>query len=375
MEEIKILQGEEAFNKLKAAQEKSIDIQRYLVYQQKLEHAFVLQKKETDTHIYWAYSEYKPMFNKKLIMIRKPISGYTYDKQKQTIKAWFGGTPQKFSIVVKHILDHFNIEWYNAFYMGSFYETVTNSLLQRMIRGKITNPRDYAKAILKGKKNLRDTGLTAEYLYKKLCSTDHMSIQSFIYMCPAFKNPNRLVELAIEGGLHWTIADMTKQARILDKKIDLNWSKKRMQEEHNNWTREIMRYELDSIEEINFNYPHLDLPEGLEIIKTNRELFEEGSTMKHCLYTNYQHNVKNKTYFAFRYDLDGVRATLGVSYYDRIATFSQMFGIGNSAIDDKIKDRIKEWIATEYMQNWFNKVGFTADRPAESIYEAEVQFI
>ena len=357
MEEIKILQGVECFNRLKEAQEKSLDIQRYLVYQQKLPPAFVLQKKETDTHVYWSYTNYRPMFNKKLIMIRKPISGYTYDKQKQTIKAWFGGTPQKSSMVVKHILYDFNIEWYNVFYIGSFYETVTNSLLQRMIRGKITNPRDYAKAILKGKKNLRETGLSAEHLYKKLCSTDHTSIQTFTFMCPAFKNPNRLVELLIKGGLHWTIQDMVKQARILDRKIDLNWSKKRMLEEHNNWTRDIMKYEIDSVEEIDYNYPEFKLMDGLELIKSNREVFEEGTIMKHCLYTNYAHRMKDKTYFAFRYDKDGVRATLGIALHHYIqdlhVEFNQMYGKGNSTIDLKIHEEVKEWLAQKEVQEYF----------------------
>jgi len=356
MEEIKILQGEEEFKRLKEAQEKSIEVQRYLVYQQKLNHAYVIQKKETDTHVYISQCEYKPMFNKKMILIRKPMSGITYDKVKKTVKIWFGKKPKDTGVCISHLLSHFNIEWYNTLYAGAFYETLTQSLLQRMIRGVITNPRDYAKAILKGHKNLRETGLSAESLFKYLCSSANVSVQPFLFYCPAFKNPNQLVDLITKGRLNWRVADMVKQARILDKKIDLNWSEKRLDAEHAEWTRLIMQYEIDSVEEIDFDYPDLDMPEGLEFIKTNREVFEEGTIMKHCLYTNYAYTIRNKTYFAFRYEKDGVRATLGVDVNTKGPRFSQMFSYRNSEIDEEIKDEMKAWLEEDHVIEWFKNI-------------------
>ena len=355
MEEIKILQGEEDFKRLKEAQEKSIEVQRYLVYQQKLNHAFVLQKKETDTHLYISNCEYKPMFNKKMILIRKPMTGLTYDKAKKTVKLWFGKKPKDTAVCVGHLLKHFNIEWYNTLYAGAFYETLTQSLLQRIIRGVITNPRDYAKAILKGHKNLRETGLSAESLFKYLCSSVSLGVQTFLFYCPAFKNPNQLVDLITGSKLNWRVADMVKQARILDKKIDLNWSEKRLDNEHTEWTRLIMQYEIDSVEEIDFEYPDLDMPEGLEFIKTNREVFEEGTIMKHCLYTNYATRIKNKTYFAFRYDKGGVRATLGVDNYGK-PLFSQMFSYRNTEVAQEVKDEMKAWLEEDHVIDWFKNI-------------------
>ena len=356
MEEIKILQGEEEFKRLKDAQEKSIEVQRYLVYQQKLNHAFVLQKKETDTHVYISQCEYRPIFNKKLVLIRKPMTGVTYDKAKKTVKTWFGKKPKDTIVCVSYLLDHFNIEWHNTFYLGAFNETLTQSLLQRMIRGVITNPRDYAKAILRGHKNLRETGLSAESLFKYLCSSVRLNFQPFLFYCPAFKNPNQLVDLITKSRLNWRVGDMVKQARILDKKIDLNWSDKRLDAEHTEWTRLIMQYEIDSVEEVDFEYPDLDMPEGLEFIKTNREVFEEGTIMKHCLYTNYATRIKNKSYFAFRYNKGGVRATLGVETYYGNPSFNQMFSYRNSEVAEDIKDEMKAWLKEDYVIEWFKNI-------------------
>jgi hypothetical protein len=224
-----------------------------------------------------------------------------------------------------------------------------------MIRGVITNPRDYAKAILRGHKNLRETGLSAESLFKYLSSSVSLGVQTFLFYCPAFKNPNQLVDLITGSKLNWRVGDMVKQARILDKKIDLNWSEKRLDNEHTEWTRLIMQYEIDSVEEIDFEYPDLDMPEGLEFIKTNREVFEEGTIMKHCLYTNYANRIKNKTYFAFRYDKDGVRATLGVDNYGK-PSFSQMFSYRNTEVAQEIKDEMKAWLEEDYVIEWFKNI-------------------
>jgi hypothetical protein len=112
-----------------------------------------------------------------------------------------------------------------------------------------------------------------------------------------------------------------------------------------------MSVEVKSIKQHDYEYPEIALPDGLEIIANNYELFEEGTTMKHCVYTNYESRIRSKKYFAFRYDKDGIRATLGVESYPD-AKFSQMYGIGNSAVPTDITDTMKEFIKTEYFQKW-----------------------
>jgi hypothetical protein len=78
--------------------------------------------------------------------------------------------------------------------------------------------------------------------------------------------------------------------------------------------------------------------------------------MKHCVYTNYESRIRSKQYFAFRYDKDGIRATLGVDKsYSMPATFNQMYGVGNSTISTDIVDSIKELIKTDYFQEWCEK--------------------
>jgi hypothetical protein len=77
--------------------------------------------------------------------------------------------------------------------------------------------------------------------------------------------------------------------------------------------------------------------------------------MKHCVYTNYESKIRSKKYFAFRYEKDGIRATLGVDLSYADATFSQMYGIGNSSVPIDIVDDMKEFIKTDYFQEWCAK--------------------
>ena len=96
MEEIKYLQGLEEFQKFREQQKQPEHIQRFLYHSQKLYNFRLVNRKETDTHIYWSVNIYKPMFNNnKLFLLRQKDCGVTYDKEKKTIKSWFGNKISK----------------------------------------------------------------------------------------------------------------------------------------------------------------------------------------------------------------------------------------------------------------------------------------
>ncbi len=53
---------------------------------------------------------------------------------------------------------------------------------------------------------------------------------------------------------------------------------------------------------------------GLELITTKRRLFTEGSIQHHCVFTNYEYEVKRKQYAVFSYvNKDNKRITIGCS--------------------------------------------------------------
>jgi hypothetical protein len=87
---------------------------------------------------------------------------------------------------------------------------------------------------------------------------------------------------------------------------------------------------------------------GLLLRNTEQEVFEEGSVMHHCIYTNYWHDIKTKEYLALTVNLPEGPATIGMrlgngvlsSYNDRSTYgFDQCYHKFNSrlsAVEDKI---------------------------------------
>jgi len=381
MEKVTVIYGKEDLDKIEEMKAMSIDYQRYLKYSNKLNPFTVFNQKETDTHVYWSISEAIPMFNNKLFLRFKKRHGATYDKQKKTIKFWFGGTPGSSSNMLKQIMTHFQLEWFiNLRHMDSIANLISTSIFQRCIRGVITNPRQLAKAIIASKTNLKNSGLSPESLFKLFNINNYYvsSLDQILYHIVSFKQPNMYIDyLLTRDTFDNPYLDMISQARILDKKIDMTWSEKRLKEEHNIWTREIMALEILSVEQHDYKYPETSMPEGLEFIKTNHELFEEGTIMKHCIYTNYAQRIKQKTYFGLRYERDGVRATVGIDMINdlrqaqSVPTFrlNQMYSRGNSEVAEAHKDIVREWLDKPETQEYFKLLSTIKEEEKQALID------
>jgi len=333
------------------------EMQRFNFHRGKVHPFQCAQRKETDTHVYWSYTEAKPRFeNNRLFYSRNNKYGFTYDKDKKDFKFWFGRSIHEIPpLMLYDVFRHFNIDWYGIL-SPSLASLLNATMVKNMIKGKITNPRDYVKAYLKTSP-YRKSGISSELFYKTFANGNVQSPKSYRKIIEYSTDPNHALELITSqngnGYINHTITDLYDQAAVLDRKVNPKWSEARMKEVHAEWTREIMSVEVKSIKQHDYEYPEIALPDGLEIIANNYELFEEGTTMKHCVYTNYESRIRSKQYFAFRYDKDGIRATLGVDKYNsNNATFNQMYGIGNSPVPTDIADTMKEFINTDYFQKW-----------------------
>ena len=335
------------------------EMQRFNFHRGKVHPFQCAQRKETDTHVYWSYTEAKPRFeNNRLFYSRNNKYGFTYDKAKKDFKFWFGRSIHEIPPLMLHdVFRHFNIDWYGNL-SPSLASLLNATMVKNMIKGKITNPRDYVKAYLKTSP-YRKSGISAELFYKTFNTGNVQSPKSYRKIIEYSTDANHALEfIAAQNNsyINHTITDLYDQAAVLDRRVNPKWSEARMKEVHAEWTREIMSVEVKSIQQHEYKYPEVALPDGLEIISNNYELFEEGTIMKHCVYTNYESRIRSKKYFAFRYDKDGIRATLGVDLFDsNNATFSQMYGIGNSPVPIDISDTMKEFIKTDYFQNWCNE--------------------
>jgi len=315
---------------------------------------------ESDTHIYWASNHCKPKWNKKtgLYLKRDSNFGCTYEKATKKFKWWFGkqGTVNG-TLIVADMCNYFKTEWFNSIPVGLRLST-TNTNMNKVLLGKITNPRDLIKAIIKTNPTMRGMNISTELVWDYVNKNQGYRIQTLVDTLSVAKDPNHAIEYVISNnGATWDMQDLTKQAQMLGRKIDFKWSSNRIKEVHQDWTREIMDIEQESVESIDYDYVN-ELPHNghLELITNSKELYIEGRMMSHCVYTNYNTQVADKCYFVFKFTDREVRATVGIGKTwmdDDSFIIHQMYGKRNVSIDQCYHDYVEEWLKKREVQQWF----------------------
>ena len=265
----------------------------------------------------------------------KSRDGFTVD-QKGKIKVWFG--KNIFQIpCIGEVFNYLNCNWLDQ----KLYPYVTKTILEKIIAGKITNNIDVVKAYFK---MMKINGSPS--LFLKMINTNNVSkIELMRYMSVA-KDVNHLFEYWIirhsaetDYPKNQLFYDMVQEAHILDKKIDFNWSFNRLKEEHKAWTQEIMQYEIESLDDISvesLNKFDRYTPEGFKLLKTQREVFYEGKTMNHCVYTAYWNSIAKGNYLAYHVNINGEEATLGLHIYGDTISYNQCFSYYNKSISPEL---------------------------------------
>ena len=144
-----------------------------------------------------------------------------------------------------------------------------------------------------------------------------------------------------------------------------------MQQVHSEWSQELLTHEVANLEDQKATYKYIGLFSDFEdkyttIVDTLKKAYAEGSSMKHCFYTNYWSKVKAGDYLTYHTTYGGVAGTLSIILRREPGNvrfiIDQFYGIRNNHIPDEIKD---------YYQGKLNKVNNTI-KP-EEITELERQ--
>ena len=273
-----------------------------------------------DGCIHYSHSTVKIQKTKNSYYIKRiGKNGFTID-EKGKLKVWFNQSV--FQIPeIKKVFEHFRFNWLH----NCITPYITKGILEKMFAGKITNNLDVVKQYLKVMRIKASPALffklTNDSYYNKQDVLRYISVAENIDNCIKFclnmvskKYP--IVKSQEEIEKEQIIQDMIKEAQILDRKINYNWSLLRLKKEHSKWTKEIMKAELNLLEDV--DVPNADiidkytLPE-FKLLKTQKEVFMEGSMMNHCLYTAYWDSIKSGRYLAYHVKLDNEECTLGVN--------------------------------------------------------------
>ena len=94
------------------------------------------------------------------------------------------------------------------------------------------------------------------------------------------------------------LRDLFDQARILNRKIKMSWSDRKIHDVHMKWTEEIQAFKTRDCSEEPIWDDVPELPDHIELLNSEKRIAEEGSKMHHCIYTNYGQRLKHGKYIA-----------------------------------------------------------------------------
>jgi hypothetical protein len=259
--------------------------------------------------------------------------GFTYENKK--LKIWFGKSIFELPYV-SSVFAHLNCNWLNYKLMPYITKTVAEKILSK----KITNNIDLLKEYLK----LMRINASPKMLYCLINRKD-INKMALLRNFSVAKDVNHAIEY-LQGDDHHAI-DMIDQAFILQRKIDFSWSPNRMREEHSKWTKEIMEAEINEMDDKEIEglekYETFT-PTGFKLLKTQKEVFQEGKIMSHCIYTSYWSRIKNGNYLAYHISINGEEATLGLNINsDGSLQFSQCHSKYNGSVSENIKSKVEDF--------------------------------
>lgn len=334
-----------------------------------------------------------------LYLLKNSYIGFTYTKSGRAtsrVKVWSGSTLHEMQYI-DEFLKHLGHEWWNEFgHLGR--SLLTPGLLGMIIKGNITNPRDYCKYYIK---NCLRLDVSPELLFKSIKLEKRIQTinrrgatreinQSILDMAFNHKNtfakvlelstnPNEFIaRLSTEEFRNWffsamlgegDVGDMIFQASALNKKIDFSWSLRRLAEVHQEWTGLMMEKELGLVDEYTYEYEgELSIPEDWQLITTEKELFTEGQRMHHCVYGR-KNSVKAKTCFVLNAKIEGTQLTVLVSK-DPIEgkwIVNQQRAVYNRQVDKDKAKYVKEIIGKSVNQQFFSDNG-SQERSEDNIH-------
>ena len=109
------------------------------------------------------------------------------------------------------------------------------------------------------------------------------------------------------------VADAVDLALQLNKKVNFSWSRNKFQDINVQWSRELMRKDIEKRNPQDI-YKNKELIKDAKLLSSERDVFEEGMIMHHCVYTNYWRLIESGKYVALHLNstINPSGITLGV---------------------------------------------------------------
>jgi len=215
----KILDGEIAYQKMQEYLNEPLEKQRYRFFTGSVYTFVVVDKSETDTHVYYGQNEYKPMFNNGLFYKRINRNGMTYDKQAKKVKFWYGKAPLPV-IVHDFEKDHRVDEWKSILH-PNFESYYCVSYLNDIAKGKINSISDFAEHLTK--KSLMFKGLDKYAITKVMLSPCYAALNIIASILQVAENQSDAADWIVansENNLYYGYYNIPNLARAINTKVN-----------------------------------------------------------------------------------------------------------------------------------------------------------
>lgn len=328
-----------------------------------------------DGNLYFSTTHYTIKRNMQSYYLRpKEKLGFTLN-EKGKLSIWFGKSVHDLQSFMPLIFEKLGIDFIKQL-PDNYYQFITKVVLEKMLNGKITNPIDFCSQLIK---NWRVKGASPRLLYNTMMAPSkktgclNFSVTRFTKGISVAKNFDHYMDYLVkstDNTSRFNMDDLEMQATILDRKIDYNWSERRLEEEHNAWTKEIMLLKKDNlsnkpIDKLQwFKDKHHLLNNHFTLLDNELDIFEEATNMSHCLYTNYLNYIKRGSYVAYHVTYNGEDVTFGMFISSDKLNIDQVQGKGNSRPSISIEKFIGESISELYKT-------YTSEKPLLKDYEME----
>ena len=130
------------------------------------------------------------------------------------------------------------------------------------------------------------------------------------------------------------LRDLLYQAKKLNRIIKMSWSPRRIHDEHIKWTEEIHQLKTRNCSTELIWEKSVKLPKGVILLNSEKEIASEGSSMHHCIYTNYCNLLKNKRMIAFHVVNENGDFTCSFHLRNNQIEFDQAYKAWNKRLTD-----------------------------------------
>lgn len=253
------------------------------------------------------------------------------------LSLWYGSKIEE----IQYLEDLFKEMNWN-FIDKKAYSFITKTGLEKIFQGKITSTRDLLKHYAKSVRLKCST----DFLYKAVIQQGLSKIDFYTNSIQA-RDVDHFLQFIINTGIksfNNFIGDLREQYAILDKKIDFRWSEKRMKQEHENATFELMKLQADNLSDHKIIWSEFNLPSNFEILDSEKRIFLEGALMRHCVFTNYWYIIKTGRYLAFHVKLNNENATLGVNLAQGKMSFNQVYLYRNKPVSPEMRQLCLDFV-------------------------------